>query len=375
MHRQTRINRCSPSRLTSLRGLLAVAISGILTLHAFAQVPAAPAAQTPRAANPQQGQRVPVPVNVVPPVVELGAVEPGSTNPAKFTLINTGKTPVRVLDATPNCKCTAISDIKGKVIEPGATLELSASLAAPRIPGPKEAVVFITFEGGGMLQAKIAGDVRFPILCTPPYVDALKEVTSGTVKVRSLDGKPFSVTRSGGKDPVFVGFTPGTDAPRAEYELRWDLSGRACAEMPLWWFVWTDRAECPVLPLRVRDECTGSKADMPRFQRFWIVKESLVVAGSGHNGQPTEAEIELEHYNPPKKGAIERPDWCNVKAVRSLIPGLDVKYVSKRDVGKDAAMVKIAVTASHGGAFEGEIEIETATGTGRVPFAYFATTW
>jgi hypothetical protein len=52
-----------------------------------------------------------------------------------------------------------------------------------------------------------------------------------------------------------------------------------------------------------------------------------------------------------------------------------VKYVSKRDVGKDAAMVKIAVTASHGGAFEGEIEIETATGTGRVPFAYFATTW
>jgi hypothetical protein len=61
--------------------------------------------------------------------------------------------------------------------------------------------------------------------------------------------------------------------------------------------------------------------------------------------------------------------------VRSLIPGVDVKYVSKRDVGKDAAMVKIAVTASHGGAFEGEIEIETATGTGRVPFAYFATTW
>jgi len=125
----------------------------------------------------------------------------------------------------------------------------------------------------------------------------------------------------------------------------------------------------------VRDECTGSKADMGRFQRFWIVKESLVVAGSGHNGTATETEIELEHYNPPKKGAIERPDWCDVKAVRSLIPGVDVKFVSKRDVGKDAAMVKVAVTAAHGGTFEGELEIETATGTGRVPFTYFATTW
>lgn len=337
--------------------------------------PATPRGAQQSATNAQQAPRVAPPVAIIPPVVELGAVEPGSTNPAKFTLVNNGKSPVRILDATPNCKCTAISDIKGKVIDPGATLELSASLAAPRIPGPKEAVVFITFEGGAMMQAKITGDVRFPVLCTPPYVDALKEVTTGTVKVRSLDGKPFTIRRSGGKDPVFVGFTPGTDAPRAEYEIRWDLSGRACADMPLWWFVWTDRSDCPVLPLRVRDECTGSKADMGRFQRFWIVKESLVVAGRGHNGTPTETEIELEHYNPPKKGAIERPDWSDIKAVRSLIPGLEVKYVSKRDVGKDAAMVKIAVTALHGGSFEGEIEIQTATGTGRVPFTYAATTW
>jgi hypothetical protein len=37
--------------------------------------------------------------------------------------------------------------------------------------------------------------------------------------------------------------------------------------------------------------------------------------------------------------------------------------------------VTIEVNATHGGMFEGEIEIETATGKGRVPFALHATTW
>jgi hypothetical protein len=364
---------------------IAVAVFAILPLRSSAEQGAqqgvsqgtgqgARPAQRPAAPQGAQPQQAPT-IAIVPPVVNLGPVEPGSTSPAKFTVINNGPNPVTVLDAKPNCKCTAINDVKGKVIPPGGMIELAASLAAPRVPGPKEAVVFLTFDRHQPMQAKIAGDVRFPILCDPPFVDALKEVTSGTIKVRSLDGKPFEIRRSGTKDPVFVGFTPGTDAPRAEYEIRWDLSGRTAEQMPLWWFLWTDRSDCAVIPLRVRDEATGTKADMGRFQRFWIVKESLVLGGACHNGTSCEVEFELEHYNPPKRGAIERPDWSAVKAVRSLIPGLEVKFVSKRDVGADAAMVKIAYKPLHGGMFEGELEIETATGTGRVPFACFATTW
>ncbi|MFM7260262.1 MAG: DUF1573 domain-containing protein, partial [bacterium] len=290
--------------------LALVAVSLLAISHATSAI-AQGAAQSPpqggrpeqRPAAPQgaQPQQAPT-IAVVPPVVNLGPVEPGSTSPAKFTIINNGPSPVTVLDAKPNCKCTAISDVKGKVIPPGGMIELATSLAAPRVPGPKEAVVFLTFDRHQPMQAKISGDVRFPILSDPPFVDALKEVTSGTIKVRSLDGKPFSITRSGTKDPAFVGFTPGTDAPRAEYEIRWDLSGRTAEQMPLWWFLWTDRADCPVIPLRVRDEATGTKADMGRFQRFWIVKDSLVIGGVCHNGQSCEVEFEIEHYNPPKRG-------------------------------------------------------------------------
>ncbi|MFM7051140.1 MAG: DUF1573 domain-containing protein, partial [Planctomycetota bacterium] len=299
----------------------------------------------------------------------------GSVNPGKFLIVNRGAAPVKVLDAVPNCKCTAISDVKGKTIAPGATLEMSASLSAPRAPGEKEAVVFLTFEGAPPVQAKIKGDVRLPVVATPPYADALKENVRGTVKLRSADGKPFGIVRSGGREPVFVGFDPKTDAPRAEYEIAWDLSGRACEQMPLWWFVFTDRADCPVIPLRVRDECTGSKHDMPRFQRFWIVKESLVEAGNGMQGKPTEIEVDLEHYNPPKRGAVERPDWRTVTAVRSLTPDLQATLVSTKDVGADGCLVKVALVPTRSGPIEGELEITTATGTGRVPVTMFARTW
>ena len=325
-------------------------------------------AATSKIAAPQAASAI----VVAPEIMDLGAIEPGSTHPAKFTLINTGAREVTVLGAVPNCKCTAISDIKGKRIPPGGTLELSASLAAPRAPGVKEAVVFLTFEGAAPTKATIKGDVRLKVVAEPPYVDALKDVTSGSVKLRAADGKPFSVLRSGGRDPVFVGFDPKTDAPRAEYVIAWDLSGRACEAMPIWWFVFTDRPDCPAIPLRVRDECTGSKADMGRFGRFWIAKEGLIDAGLGLIGTASEVEIDLDHYNPAKKGAIERVDWSAVKAVRSLSPIADAAFISKRDVGADVVVVKLAITPKQPGPIEGELEIETATGTGRVPFTIFA---
>jgi hypothetical protein len=311
-------------------------------------------------------------VAVAPPIHDLGIVKPGSTNPATFTLINTGSNPMKVLSAQPNCKCTEITPIVGQVIPGGGSLSFSASLAAPLVPGEKEAVVVIAFEGGGAVQAKIKGEVRLPILANPPYVDALRAATSGTITLKSLDGKPFTVLQSGGAAPRFVGFDPAKDPPRPEYTVSWDLAGRASDAMPIWWFIRTDRPDCDAIPLRVRDEATGSKHDMDRFKRFWIVKDSLVMAGRGSVGATHKAEIELEHYNPPKRGAVENPLWRNVKSVRSLNPDVDVRFVGKRDAGTDGTMVEIELTAKRAGPIEGQLEIETATGKGLVSFAYFA---
>ena len=338
-------------------------------------VVAAPAlAQNPPAPAPRPAQRPPQPpaastVKVAPETVDLGIVGPGSTNPAKFVLVNQGAAAVTVRGATPSCKCTAISDVVGKTIPPGGTLEFSAALSAPRVPGTKDAKVFLAFDGAAPAVATIKGEVRLPVLAEPPYVDALKDAVTGTVRLRSLDGKPFRVLRSGGR-------TGPADAAAA-FELPWSLAGRACEEMPLWWFVFTDREDCAVIPLRVRDECTGSKHDMPRYQRFWIVKESLVLPDAGTVGVAGPVRIELEHYNPPKRGAVERRDWSEVRAVR-VLPAADgtvlaeAKVVSTVPAPGDEAILTIELTPKVAGPIEGEIEITTATGAGRVPFAMVA---
>lgn len=360
-----------------------MSIAALLVVHLALLAGTDPGQQAARPAAPQQAQQQqPSPIKIVPPVVDLGAVLPGSTNPGKFTLVNTGKDPVVVRDAVPNCKCTAISDVKGKTIAPGGTLELTAALTAGQTPGEKEATVFLTFDPVAPARepippaaAKIKGDVRLAVNATPPYIDALKGVSKGTVKLRSADGKPFGVLRSGGRDPVYIGFDPAKDAPRAEYELAWDFAGTAPTGMPLWWFVFTDRPECPVIPLRVRHENTGTKHDMARFQRFWIIKEALVLGGNFMVGKPGELELVLEHYNPPKRGAIERPDWNDVRSVRSLTPDATVRFLSRRETGADESVVKIEVVPTKVGMIEGELEVTTATGVGRVPFAMFARTW
>lgn len=180
---------------------LAATFAATLVLSAIVSVARGSMGIHPQAARPTQAGQQQSPIVVAPPVVDLGVVEPGSSSPAKFTIINGGKTPVTVTKVQPNCTCTAISDIAGQTIAPGATLELTASLAAPQAPGIKEAVVFITFDSAPPAQAKIKGDIRLKVVAEPPYVDALKEVTSGTVKLRSADGKPFTVRQSGGKPP------------------------------------------------------------------------------------------------------------------------------------------------------------------------------
>ncbi len=338
--------------------------------------PVAAAAQnTASAAQRQQSsqQAAPTPIMIAPPVVELGAIEPGSVHPAKFTIINTGKQEVTITSAKPNCKCTAISDVAGKKIPAGGSVELSASLSAPRAPGIKEAAVFLTFDGGlRPLQATIRGDVRFKIVAEPPYCDALKDVVRGTVKLKAVDGQPFRILEAGKKAPVLTNFDVSKDKPRAEYELQWDFTGVSCEQMPLWLFVWTDRADCRVLPLRVRDECTGSTADMDRYKRFWILKEQFLDGGTSKGGKPVEVEIELEHYNPPKRGAVERADWSKVVAVRSRVSELDVRYVSQREVVGGGAMIKLELTPKKQGSFEGELELETATGVGRFPVVFYA---
>ncbi|MDA0974687.1 MAG: hypothetical protein O2927_01845, partial [Planctomycetota bacterium] len=157
--------------------------------------------------------------------------------------------------------------------------------------------------------------------------------------------------------------------PQAVQRLAWNVAGISCERMPLWWIVITDHPDCPVVPLRIRHDCTGSKADMGRYARYWIPKDQLVNLGRVRVGSPTTAELQLDHYNPRGRGRIVRPDFREVRRVEVDAPELEIELLAARPVAEDAVVLSFAVTPRAGtaGPIATTMRITTATGTGEVP--------
>lgn len=311
------------------------------------------------------------PVRCEPAEVDFGIVTPGSSHEARFVLRNAGTQPVRIAKATPSCKCTEISPVEGLVIAPGSELELRATLAVPRTPGEKDAKVFLVFEGfKAPLLAKMRADASLPVRATPAFVDALKGVSSGSVRVESRDGKPFRILSAGGTAPIVTGPQPGD--PQAAYDIGWTLPRPdASGQIPLWWLVETDRDDAPIVALRIRHETTGVKADPGKDARFWFFPDPIVVAGRLAPSTPIELSTEIHHNNPKGRGRIERPDWQSVQSVRSLSPLATATLIEARAGGPEESEVRFRFELAPGasGMLVIPVEVRTATGTGVVPVA------
>lgn len=307
------------------------------------------------------------PLAIVPALHDFGAVAPGSINRGSFALTNAGARGVRVLKVTPSCVCTTLSDLEGRMIGAGETIRLDASLDAPLQPGEKSAKVFVQLEG--MSQPAIVelqGMVTLPIQPEPAFASALKGVEQGTIRLRSTDGRPFRVLASNGGTPAFVGFDPTVDDLRNTYEIRWSIQGMAGGSIPKWWVFTTDRPDCPIVPCRVRNENTGSKRDPQRFDRRWIVLDDLADLGRLSPGETRDVPIQLDHYNPRGRGAMDKPGWRSGLAVRSLDPALEASLVSGTPVSEEQVdlVIRLRVVGEPTLLLSAGVEISTSTGSG-----------
>ena len=309
-------------------------------------------------------------VVAVPAKFQLGDVEPGSEHTRTFRLLNTSSGPVRVASVTPTCRCTTTTDIAGSVIPAGSELSFTSVLAAPTTPGIKNAKVQISFEGQlKPLLVEIEGDITMAIKADPPYVGGAKgDESSGTVLVKSVDGAPFTILSSGGAAPVFIGFDPAKDPPQSTYRLRWNIAGIDDLPRHIWWAIFTDHPSCPVLPLRIRNPQTGSRADMERYTRHWRFDESIINAERIEAGSPVTLELVLKHYNPRARGAIQQPQWGAVRSVNSLSGKLEVEYLGSTVLTTEEVKVLFSVRPASGatGPLYDLIEVRTETGQGTV---------
>ena len=203
------------------------------------------------------------------------------------------------------------------------------------------------------------------VRATPAYIGGPRGKTMvGNVLLESADGRPFRILSVCNQSPQFVGPVP--DSPRSKYTLRWDLGRVPDLGRRLWWVVFTDHPDCPVLPLRIRNDATGARADPARFERHWLQDESFVNGQVLTAGAPAEFSVVIKHYNPRARNAVQKPAWREVLAVTSENPEMAFEYLEATPVSDEEVRVRFRVTPSAAmrGPTETFFTVTTATGSG-----------
>lgn len=317
-------------------------------------------------------------LRVEPGGFDFGIIEPNSTHEVRAMLHNTGTQPITFVKAVPTCACTTTKNIANTVIPPGASIPFDAKFKAPIKPGLKEAQIRFVFKHGtstreSHARIKLQGMVTMPVRAEPPYVDAYKKLQPGETFVQartgesviaSIDGKPFSIITSGGKEPVYAdGFSPKKDSPRNSYTIKWNVPSRDisnCAGMRRWWVIETDHPDCPILPMRVRNQCTGSRLDMTRRARGWYFKEYIAQLGAIEAGKPVEVEVLI----PVTKQGIK------IQSVQSLSQNIHAQLVSSTTNDNDTITCRVRITPrkEYQGVIYAMVMFKSNTGSKDIPF-------
>ncbi len=256
------------------------------------------------------------PIEVNPPSIDMGIAAPKHGMKGSTQLTNTGTKPLRIMAITPSCKCTTINDLVGTVIEPGKSIALNAALEPVSMPQTQNASLRILVEGyGKILEVPVKGEVAMPVRALPPMINAVQgQPQVGRVVIESVDKKPFTICAISGRKPEYIGFTPGTDEPRAMYLVKYDLSTWT-PEFPAYLVVETDRPDCPVFDIWVRSERTIPRPGLR-------MKEYRLNAGRIDTGGSTDYVVELEDSGE------------EVIAVESGSPTVDMKLIGQVGDGK-----------------------------------------
>ncbi len=325
-----------------------------------------PTARPPTPVRSGPGAIAAGPLLIDPGSLDFGIIEPKSSHRGTLTLHNTGTQPITIIAAKPTCLCTAPQDVAGVVIPPGSSIPFSSDFNAPAELGLKTAQIQLVFEHGGQQRhaiIKLQGEITMAVRADPPYVDALKGVTSGQARIESVDGRAFRIISTDGEPAIFLdGSDPNSDQPRNAYTVRWNIEPRGvddCDGARLWWVVETDHPECPILPMRIRHECTGVRRDAGHQQRGWRFKEYIVNLGGLRSGQGVEVDVDL-----PNPGRVR------INAVQSTTADAQAELMSTRETtgGTTTCRVRFTPRVGYQGMLYAMVMFSSDTGDKDIAF-------
>ena len=255
------------------------------------------------------------PVRLEPAVLDFGFVAPNSESTGTVRLVNTSSEPLRIVAVSPSCRCTAINDLEGTVIAPGAAAELQATLESAAAPGPRGAQVRILFENyNQVVTVPLKSEVALGVRVSPSFINAVEPRNAqGRLVVQSIDERPFRICASHGFEPRFIGFDPATDEPQNRYLLEYDIEDlRRGDNYPRYWVIETDREDAPLVDVLLRHELS-----MPQFNVR--LKDYRLSAGVIPPGGSGVFEIRVDDRGDPIAGAMTRSVFGQLELLDQVV--------------------------------------------------------
>ena len=296
------------------------------------------------------------PIRIEPPVLDFGFIAPDTPVRGSVKLINQSDKDLLILAAEPSCKCTTLDEIGGTIIPAGGSVDLGAELDATPNIGQKSASIKILIDGYPVVKVlDLKAEIALPIRPIPTLINAVQgQSRQGRIVVESIDGAPFSICSFHGMPAEFLGFNPGTDAPRNKYILTYDLD-RMVEPYPRYLVIETDREDVPVVDVYLRHEST-----LPKLNR------SLQVSGGYRFPLGRLAPGESKELEIPFK-SIAR-SIATVLSARSEISA-DLIGTRTEETGEGImtyALVRITPSEDFRGVLYAPIEIVSAGGDSAV---------
>ncbi len=287
------------------------------------------------------------PVQVLPPrslavefepaEMSFGVLSPGTTVQGTSRIWNVGTEPLRITKSIASCGCTSAEDLAGRVIEPGGYTEFSTTMSMKSGLGEKKEKITVYFEGAleRVAVQYYTAEVSLPVRVTPPHIAASQfvgerwmQTTKGTLQVSAQDGIPFRIIRSHGEAPDVLNWDPAVDEPRSEYTIRWNLERFQGGAIPWFWVLETDRADCPVLDVRLQHSST-----LPARPegRPWMPKDQRAIVGVVRRGEPFEVTSSVEYSggyppDPASADVVSESPALLAELIEAQVEGQHLNY-------------------------------------------------
>lgn len=235
-----------------------------------------------------------------PEVLDLGQIPTNDAGNGKVTLVNVGDEPREILDCKKSCGCTTLDCPKGKVLQPGESVEIAIRLTGGTLPRKLSKSVRFMIEKQAPIVLKVMAEAVSLVEAEPDTLDPEKH-PDGRIVLRATDGEPFTVRTA--FPAAFGDELPSEPKVEQELFLNWERWAELKHQRRLLFTL--DHPKCRRVYVRIAPSAvprTPTPDTPPPTQRPTLTFDSLLRQGDAKTIAQKIAEGEIKVDEVDRRG-------------------------------------------------------------------------